>query len=271
MARPRKTADPAVTPVDDTTPDRAASQRDEAQERLADRLVQLASARAREAMDPADPAHAGYWEWRAREARAGLSPAERIALRADAEAFADALAARMAELGLSAVPQAHGSRPVPTLVAGAPIERAAAPLTGADAVRAATGARCALRFDLAVAAGVGRELWDEPATSWVELPDDVADGRHVALTVHGDSMEPMLHAGDTILVRLDARATVGDVIVARRPEDGHVVKRVSEITGDRLVLSSLNAAYDALEVPNAPGTVVGTVVLRWCRHGERRG
>ena len=37
--------------------------------------------------------------------------------------------------------------------------------------------------DLAVAAGVGRDLWDEPCDTWVELPDDVPVGRYIALKV----------------------------------------------------------------------------------------
>ena len=264
MVRPRKMSEGSTGPDASAFDTMRARRETEAAERLTDILVQLAAARVRETMDPMDPAHARYWEWRAKEAREALSPAERVTLRADAEAFARTLALKRAALDAGA--RAARDSAAPGLVPGAPAEHAAPRLTGTDAWRAAIAARCALRFDLAVAAGSGRELWDEPATSWVELPAGVPDGRHVALAVHGDSMEPLLHAGDTLLVRLDERATAGDVIVAYRPEHGHVVKRVAAIVGDRLILESVNTAYDTLDVPNGPGTVVGTVVLRWCRH-----
>lgn len=230
---------------------------DVVRERTADQLVRLAAAQVREGADPRDPTHARWFDRQAARARAALSLDERAAIAADARAFASSLLART---GRGAV------RGGVALVEGAPVERPASSVAGRDAMQAAESARCALRFDLAVAAGVGRELWDEPATSWVELPPDLPAGQHVALTVRGDSMEPLLHAGDTILVKLGAAASVGDVVVARRPEHGHIVKRVSAATPERLVLASLNASYDDVIVPQEPGAVVGTVVLRWCSH-----
>ncbi|HEY3133847.1 MAG TPA: hypothetical protein VGJ47_04390, partial [Gemmatimonadaceae bacterium] len=64
--------------------------------------------------------------------------------------------------------------------------------TLAHSVPAASRERCATILDLAVAAGSGRELWDEPCDRWLELPDDVPSGRYVALRVAGDSMAPVL-------------------------------------------------------------------------------
>ena len=235
-------------------------QADVARERTADQLVRLAAARVRETMDPRDPLHARWFDRRAAAAREALSLDERAAIAAEARAFALSLLARTGREG-------HAPRGV-ALVAGAPVERPAPRVAGRDAMHVAELARCALRFDLAVAAGVGRELWDEPATSWVELPPGLPAGQHVALTVRGDSMEPLLHAGDTILVKLGGAAAVGDVVVARRPEHGHIVKRVAAATPERLVLASLNASYDEVIVPQEPGAVVGTVVLRWCAHGR---
>ena len=34
---------------------------------------------------------------------------------------------------------------------------------------------------LATAAGIGREIWDEECDSWVSVPDDLAPGKYVAL------------------------------------------------------------------------------------------
>ena len=64
--------------------------------------------------------------------------------------------------------------------------------TLAHSIPAANRERCATILDLAVAAGSGRELWDEPCDRWLELPDDVPSGRYVALRVSGDSMSPRL-------------------------------------------------------------------------------
>src|SRR5688500_7256839 len=41
--------------------------------------------------------------------------------------------------------------------------------------------RAAPKLDLSAAAGVGRDLWDEPCESWVELPDSVQRGRYLAV------------------------------------------------------------------------------------------
>jgi phage repressor protein C with HTH and peptisase S24 domain len=154
-------------------------------------------------------------------------------------------------------------------VAGAPPY---SPETGTPSVREALGAAAPLRrapaLDLAVAAGVGRDLWDEPCERWVALPDDIPDGAHLALAVAGDSMHPLLHAGDTILVRLGAELAPDTVVVARRPDDGYVVKRVGRIGRDAVELTSLNPAYPAITIPRDDALVLGTVVLRWCAHSD---
>ena len=233
---------------------------DVARERLADALVRAAGARLRATMDVADPAQERRLEWLADEARAALSPAERRVLAERARAFASRMT-----MASSASP-GHVRE-----VEGLPPERTpTVSVTGREGVRAAAAERCAPRVALAVAAGIGRELWDEPAEAWVAVPEDVPAGEHVALQVRGDSMEPLLHDGDTILVRLGPDATPGDVVVVRRPEDGYVVKRVARTSGEAMVLASMNAAYEDIEVPRDPALVAGTVVLRWCAHGAAR-
>jgi SOS-response transcriptional repressor LexA len=141
--------------------------------------------------------------------------------------------------------------------------------TLAQVVAAAARVRHAPAIDLSVAAGIGRELWDEPCDRWIPLPDGSPDGKYVALRVTGDSMIPLLHDGDTILVKLGDELVPDSVVVARVPDGGYVVKRVGGIAGSRVELASLNRDYPTIVIPRDPSLVLGTVLLRWCTHGDR--
>ena len=120
--------------------------------------------------------------------------------------------------------------------------------------------------ELGVAAGTGRELLEEPCEAWVAVPCDLPGGRYVALRVVGDSMSPLLHSGDVVLVDLDGTAAVGAVVVARHPEHGYVVKRAGRARAWGLPLESLNPAYPGMVLPPGTGGLIGPVVLRWCGH-----
>lgn len=122
-------------------------------------------------------------------------------------------------------------------------------------------------LDLAAAAGVGRELWDAVVDSWVELPPGLPKARYLALKVAGESMQPLLHTGDTILVRLGNDVKPDTVVVALVPDSGYVVKRAGRVTRASLELLSLNPQYRPIHVDREEHTVLGTVVLRWCEHG----
>jgi phage repressor protein C with HTH and peptisase S24 domain len=130
----------------------------------------------------------------------------------------------------------------------------------------ATAAGAVPLVDLAVAAGVGTDLWDEPCEEWVVMPNELPSGHYLALKVVGDSMEPMMHTGDTVLVRLGGTVERSTVIVARHPDDGYVCKRVSRVHRDRLELESLRPGRPVIVIPRKPDLVVGTVVLVWCEH-----
>ena len=206
--------------------------------------------------EPTDPANAPFFDWLARDLDDRRRPEERAVAEQRADDFASRTAAALGVGRLRLV-----------TARGAPSSRSAS-VSGSvlEALDVASRERAAVVVDHAVAAGVGRELWDEPAERWVELPPDTPDGRYVALTVAGESMLPALHDGDVVLVRLGPEVARGAVIVARRPEDGYVVKRVGTIGEREMELTSLNPRFPAVRIPRDERLVVGTVVLRWCTH-----
>ena len=224
-----------------------------------DLLVHIAAEHAMEQLDPTSPQEAGFLDWYAREARATLTVAERQRLDAGADEFVYAVRTRRAIERLRV-------REVPTEPESAPAWEEG---TLAEVVAAAARVRHAPSVELSVAAGVGRELWDEPCDRWIPLPQGTPDGKYVALRVTGDSMVPLLHDGDTILVKVGDELVPDAVVVARVPDGGYVVKRVGGIVGSRVELASLNPDYPPIVIPRDPSLVLGTVLLRWCTHGDR--
>ena len=241
-----------------------------------DLLVQIVGRAAYERLDPMDPRQQRFFEWLAREARLRQSGAERRETERAAHAFAERIlkrrtseraADRARRAGAGGAPAGRRLR----LVNEPPPFRYLAADHVPPSFGSARDGVPAPAWDLSVAAGIGRELWDEPPTGCVDVPDDIGDGRYVALAVAGDSMEPLLHTGDTILIRLGSELAPDDVVVARHPDRGHVVKRVGRVDPMRIELTSLNPAYEPLELPNDAALILGTVVLRWCPHeGYRR-
>ncbi|HJR67018.1 MAG TPA: S24 family peptidase [Gemmatimonadaceae bacterium] len=126
--------------------------------------------------------------------------------------------------------------------------------------------RQAAVVDLAIAAGTGRELWDAECESAVAVPEMLPRGEYVALTVSGDSMEPLLHSGDVVLVKRGGELKAGSIVVMRDTDAGYVVKKVGRIEARSVELLSLNPAYGRRTVRRTRTSVLGTVLLRWCAH-----
>ena len=179
-------------------------------------------------------------------------------------------AARVRTAAMRLRARAEAARLKVRLVAGAPpVERAGAAGMIADVLDVARTMRAAPRLDLGAAAGVGRDLWDEPCEQWVKVPDDAPAGSYVSLRVVGESMDPLLHTGDSVLVQVGSTVVRDTVVLARVPDAGYVVKKVGKVTRAQLELQSLNDAFPPIVVPRDERTIVGTVVLRWCPHGVR--
>ncbi|HKO15923.1 MAG TPA: S24 family peptidase [Gemmatimonadaceae bacterium] len=123
-------------------------------------------------------------------------------------------------------------------------------------------------IDLGIAAGIGRDLWDEVVEKWVELPPDVPPGRYIAMSIVGDSMVPLMHTGDIVLVRLESNVRRDRIIVARHPENGYVCKCIRRVRRDVIELGSIAPDGPAMTIPRDPACIVGTVAYIWCSHLE---
>lgn len=197
-----------------------------------------------------------YADWLARDARARETAAEREATECAAVEFAERARIRiLAERARETVPV------IPLRV----YDASGASEADATVDRAVRRASFVPWLEtVGVAAGVGRDLWDEPPERWVHVPGTIATGRVVAITVHGDSMLPVLRPRDVVAIRVGARPTVGAMIVARNGDDGYVVKRVRRVGRQFLELESFNPAYAPFRLAREPHAVVGVVthVLR---------
>jgi len=86
-------------------------------------------------------------------------------------------------------------------------------------------------------AGAG---WEE-----VELPT-TADANAYALSISGDSMEPVYRDGDAVIVSPASPVRVGDRVVARVTDGAVMAKLLTRRTATRIELSSLNPAHPLL-------------------------
>jgi hypothetical protein len=198
-----------------------------------------------------------FWDWYTRACRAGQTADERRETESGVTAFLDRVGARLATLDAPLVRVAGAAPRHAALIVG-PVSHVLTPALASGA---------APLVEAGVAAGAGRELWDEVTDAWVAVPNDLPVRRYVAMRVSGDSMTPLLHSDDVVLIDLDNNdTTAGSIIVARNNDDGYVVKQVTATDGFDIVLGSLNPAYAPMRITSSSGVVLGRVVLRWCEH-----
>jgi SOS-response transcriptional repressor LexA len=202
-------------------------------------------------------------------ARDDLQAAAREARRGERRAREDA--SRVLSVGQELRARAAARRVMVSRRDGRPVEiRPIIRGTPARVLEYALEQQATPAVDLAVAAGIGRDLWDKPCDTWVKLPDDVPVGRYVALKVSGDSMAPLMHTGDTILVQLGVPLRKDRIIVARHPEDGYICKVVQRIRSATIELTSLDPSRPPVTIPRDDRLIVGTVVVVWCTHHGTR-
>lgn len=123
------------------------------------------------------------------------------------------------------------------------------------------------RLALSASAGPGTAIDDETpfdafrfSRRW--LREQGLDGSYLsAIAVEGDSMEPLLRAGDEVLV--DRRPQpFRDGIHVVRMEETLLVKRVASHGGRRFSLLSQNLAYPPIDVSADDIEIVGRVVWK---------
>lgn len=90
-----------------------------------------------------------------------------------------------------------------------------------------------------VSAGTGYNLDDGDQWDTIEIPDTPeANKADFALTISGDSMEPVYYDGDIVLIKSQPAISNGEIGIFIIENDGYIKK----YGGNRLI--SLNAAYD---------------------------
>lgn len=117
-----------------------------------------------------------------------------------------------------------------------------------------------------VAAGTPIEANQDDIIGEIKIPRSLSRrGDFYALEVHGDSMEPTLFNGDTVLIREQPDAENGELVVATINGDDAVCKKLYKIPGGGIQLHSLNPAYDpytfdAESVDSIPVRILGKVI-----------
>jgi phage repressor protein C with HTH and peptisase S24 domain len=123
------------------------------------------------------------------------------------------------------------------------------------------------RLDLGASAGPGRVPGHEAAFDtfrfsrrWL-AEQGLERAQLSAITVEGDSMEPLLNNGDEILVDCSLRQ-FRDGIHVVRVGNALMVKRVASAGPGRLALLSQNFAYPPVEVAAEDVAIIGRVVWK---------
>lgn len=115
-----------------------------------------------------------------------------------------------------------------------------------------------------VAAGIPIEAI-ENIIDTEEIPEEMAKtGKFFGLRITGDSMEPDIHNGDTVIVRRQPDAENDEIVVALVNGHDGVCKRLKKYR-DSIALVSSNPAYEPKyfnkeEIEQTPVSILGKVV-----------
>lgn len=107
-----------------------------------------------------------------------------------------------------------------------------------------------------VAAGVPLEE-SQDINGYVEVSGDT--NNTFALQVHGDSMEPEMHDGDTVIIKRMPNYKNSDIVVARVNGYEYTVKRLKK-NNDDIMLIPINRDYDPMVFKNDTVYIEGKVI-----------
>lgn len=98
-----------------------------------------------------------------------------------------------------------------------------------------------------------------------EIPEELArTGEFFGLRIKGDSMEPDIHDGDTVIIRRQDDAESDEIVIALVNGNDGVCKRLKKYA-DSIALVSLNPNYEPMyfnqeEIVQKPVHIIGKVV-----------
>ena len=115
-----------------------------------------------------------------------------------------------------------------------------------------------------VAAGIPLEAIEDVIDE-EEIPEELArTGEFFGLRINGDSMEPDIHNGDTVIVKRQNDAESDEIVIALVNGNDGVCKRLKKYA-DSIALISLNPNYEPMyfnqeEIEEKPVKIIGKVV-----------
>lgn len=115
-----------------------------------------------------------------------------------------------------------------------------------------------------VAAGIPLEAIEDVIEE-EEIPEELArTGEFFGLKINGDSMEPDIHNGDTVIVKRQNDAESDEIVIALVNGNDGVCKRLKKYA-DSIALISLNPNYEPMyfsqeEIEEKPVKIIGKVV-----------
>lgn len=115
-----------------------------------------------------------------------------------------------------------------------------------------------------VAAGIPMEAI-ENIIDTEEISEKLAKtGEFFGLQIHGDSMEPQMYEGDTVIIRQQDDADNGDIVIALVNGNDATCKRLMKYAGG-IGLLSINAKYEPMmysnqQINDMPVRIIGKAV-----------
>ena len=105
----------------------------------------------------------------------------------------------------------------------------------------------------------------EDIEDWEEIPEDMAvNGEYMALKIKGNSMEPKIENGDTVIIRIQPDAETGDIVAVIINGDEATCKKLKK-TERGIMLVPLNSTYEPMfftnnEVTELPVRILGKII-----------